>query len=103
MEKLIIQSLYLVNTGRTAHQCMWRFQDFFQGVAEQSSGGGEKIARYPPFPHRFLLSYTTILIYAHFIFYILDKCYKEIHITYFLKKFLVRLLSFIRKFDSPQV
>ena len=34
-------------------------------------------------------------------FDILDTCYKEIHKMYFFLLFLVRLLSFIRKFDSP--
>ena len=54
-------------------------------------GGGENIARYPPYPERFLLSYTTLLIYAH-CFDILDTYYEEIYNVYFLKKFLVRLL-----------
>ena len=35
-------------------------------------------------------------------FDILVTCYKEIHKIYFFLLFLVRLLSFIRKFDSPQ-
>ena len=49
-----------------------RFQDFFQGVAEISSGGGKKkLLGTPPSPKRFLLSYTTLPIYAHF-FDILD-------------------------------
>ena len=49
-----------------------RFQDFFQGVAEISSGGGEKNLTAPPFPQRFFFAFlhTILLIYAHFIFYI---------------------------------
>ena len=59
-----------------------RFQDCFQGVAEISSAGGEKIARYPPSPQCFLFSYKTLLIYTHF-FDILDTWYKEIHKIYY--------------------
>ena len=69
------------NHNTKYHWWQGRFQDGFQGVAEISSGGGEKIARYPPSPQCFLLSYTTLLIYAHF-FDILDTCYKEIHKIY---------------------
>ena len=62
-----------------------RFQDFFQGVAEISSeggenlpGGGEKKLAAPPSPQRFFaFLHTIILIYAHF-FNILDSCYKDI-------------------------
>ena len=50
-------------------------QDFFQGVAEISSGDGEKLpgggetnCALPPSPKRFLLSYTTLQICAHFFF-----------------------------------
>ena len=74
-----------------------RFYDFFQGVAEISSGGGEnlpgggeKIARYPPSTQRFLLS--THITNLRPLFYILDTCYKEIHEIYTFLLFLIRLL-----------
>ena len=51
------------------------FQDFFQGVAEISSGGGENLPRggeknlaASPFPQRFFAFLHTILvIYAYFL------------------------------------
>ena len=63
-----------------------RVQDFFQGVAEISSGGGENLpgrinCALPPLPQRFLISYTELQIYPQ-IFYILDTCYKEIQKIY---------------------
>ena len=52
-----------------------QFQDFFQGVAEISSGGGENLPEggeknlaAPPSPQRFFaFLHTVLLIYAHFL------------------------------------
>ena len=62
-----------------------RFQDFFQGVAEISSGGGEnlpgggeKIARYTLSLSVFCFSTQHYLFTPNF-FDILDTCFKEIH------------------------
>ena len=67
-----------------------RFQDFFQGVAEMSSGsgenlpgGGEKIARSPPFS--VFCFFTQHFSFTPTFFYILDTRCKEIHKIYFLK------------------
>ena len=48
-------------------------------------GGGETNSARPPSPERFLLSYTTLLIYAHFFFFILDTCDKKIPKIMFLE------------------
>ena len=95
-------------TSKTYQPFLGRFQDFFQGVAEISSGGdenlpggGKKHMHAIPFSQRFLLFYTTLLIYANFFLHF-NTCYREIHKIYFLTIFLVNLLSFIRKFGSPQ-
>ena len=71
------------------------WQSNLQGLAKISQGVAKKLRATP----RYLLSYTPLLIYAHFFWHILDTCYNEIHKIYF---FNVRILSFIRKFDSPQ-
>ena len=51
-----------------------QFQDFFQGIAEIFSEGGENLpgdgetnGAPPPSPQRFFASYTTLLIYAQFL------------------------------------
>ena len=70
-------------------------------VCRKSPRGWRKNCALPPSPQRFLLSHTTLLIYAHF-FDILDICCKEIHKIYFLKTFSFCILSFIRKLGYPQ-
>ena len=96
--------------------CIWnrlkqgRFQDFFQGVAEISSGGsenlpggGEKKFSGISFPSAFFCFPSHYINNLRALVYILDSCYKEIHKIYiFFILFLVRLLHFIRKFGSPQ-
>ena len=84
-----------------------RFQDFFQGVTEISSGGGENLPgggeknfAATPSPQRFLLSYTQLLIYAHFFTFYTHVIKKYIIYICFLILFLVRLLYLIRKFPS---
>ena len=72
------------------------------GGAEISSGGGKKIARYPPSPQCFLLSYTTLLILAHFID-ILDTCYKEIHKIYFFFTFSCSSFKFYTQVRVPRI
>ena len=79
-----------------------RFQDFFQGVAEISSGGGEnppgggeKNFAAPPSPqHFFAFLHTILLIYAHF-FYILGSCYKELHKIYIFFLFFFLFVFYI--------
>ena len=51
------------------------------GGGKNLPGGGEKIVRYAFLSKLFLLSCTTLLIYAHFVD-ILNTCYKEIHEIY---------------------
>ena len=85
-------TLYTVHTGSVvffpvlgirSHFCpiwiyiQWRFKDFFQGVAEISSGGGENLpgggeknVAAPLSPQRFFaFLHTILLIYAHFFIF----------------------------------
>ena len=94
---------------RTNNIRQGRFQDIFQGVAEISSAGGENLPEggetkctLPPSPRRFLLSYTTLLIYAQFLtFY--SHCYKEIPKIFFFSTFSFGLLSIIQSLVSRNV
>ena len=75
------------------------------GGGENLPGGGEKNLAAPPSPQaqRFFAFLHTITNLRP-LFYIFDSCYKEIHKIYiFFILFLVRLLYFIRKFDSLNV
>ena len=70
------------------------WQRYLQRVAKISQGVAENCAQ--------SLFYTTLIIYINFFFDILDTCYKVMNKIYFEKNVLVRLLSFMRKFGSPQ-
>ena len=95
-----VQFIYFWDHSRGGFRISSRgWQRYPQGVTKICPGGGEKIARYPPLPKRFLVSYTTLLIYAHFLD-ILDTCYKEIHKIYFKKKF-VPVLSQVQEGLKP--
>ena len=68
------------------------FQDFFQGVAEISSGGGENLPgggekKLASFPSAFFYFPTHYITNLRPLFYILDLFYKEIHKIYIFLSF----------------
>ena len=77
------------------------WQEISTGSSENLPGGGEKIVCYPPSPQRFCIPTQHFSFTPTFLTCKTLVIKKYIKYTYFF--FLVRLLSFIRKFSSPQV